>query len=214
MRVALAFNIAIVVLVAWALFLTMTAAPGELLQTTGVENLRYFTVLSNLLLGVASVFYAVQLSRCLRRGAAMLGWLHVLKYVATVSVGLTFAVVVGFFAPLYGLLPLARGANFWFHLVLPVAGIIEFCVFDTGIRLPFSRTLIAVIPALVYGIAYYLNIVLNGVGEWPDTNDWYGFAQAGMQWAPAVFAAVLVASWVIALAIWLVNARVGRRSRT
>jgi len=52
---------------------------------------------------------------------------------------------------------------------------------------------------------------MNGVGEWPNTNDWYGFLYfGGMEAAPIVFAVMLFATWLIALIIWGANRLIGR----
>ena len=51
------------------------------------------------------------------------------------------------------------------------------------------------------------NIIINGIGEWPYTNDWYGFARAGLQWSPIVFAAMLLVTWLIAAVLRWLNQR-------
>ena len=122
--------------------------------------------------------------------------------------------VVVLFTVVWGLSGMFNGANLWFHLVLPLVSIVEFCALDTACRLRFAATFAGVVPTALYGIGYYANIIANGVGKWPDTNDWYGFLSfGGMDSAPAVFAAMLVATWLIALVIWGANrlfARFGR----
>ena len=43
------------------------------------------------------------------------------------------------------------------------------------------------VPVLIYGTFYALNIIINGRGSGPTTNDWYGLAQ----WGPAMYAPVI-----------------------
>ena len=56
---------------------------------------------------------------------------------------------------------------------------LKYFTVDSNILMAVSA-LIAVIPMIVYGTFYLGNILLNGRGEWPDTNDWYGFAMWGI----------------------------------
>ena len=74
-----------------------------------------------------------------------------------------------------------------------------------------KESLVGVLPVLVYGAFYYGNILLNGVGERPYTNDWYGFTLFGEQFMPVVLAVMLLATWVFALAVRAGNAAVRKR---
>ena len=78
--------------------------------------------------------------------------------------------------------------------------------FSKGLSLLFG-----VVPVLLYGIFYYGNILLNGVGERPYTNDWYGFTLFGEQLMPLVLAVMLLATWLFALIVRVGNAAVRAR---
>ena len=80
----------------------------------GLQSLRYFTVLSNLLQGGVCL-------ACLC-GARVRRW----KYIAAVSVALTFFVVLLLLGPAYGYDTMYVGANFWFHLILPILSMVNF----------------------------------------------------------------------------------------
>ena len=47
---------------------------------------------------------------------------------------------------------------------------------------------------LIYGAGYLGNILLNGVGEWPDTNDWYSFMMWGYPSAFAIYGGLILIS--------------------
>ena len=213
MKASIACNafVAVMTVVAFVLMTVGWGSEHAVLNSTGVENLKYFTVLSNLLSGVACAVLAVAL---VRTGGHAPLWMYVLKLAATTAVSVTFLTVVVLFMGVWGLGGMFNGANFWFHLVLPLVAIVGFCALDTACALRFRATFAGMLPTALYGIGYYANIIANGVGEWPDSNDWYGFLSfGGLEAAPAVFAAMLVASWLIALVVWGVNrlfARVGR----
>jgi hypothetical protein len=81
---------------------------------------------------------------------------------------------------------------------------LKYFTVDSNILMAVSA-LIAVIPMIVYGTFYLGNILLNGRGEWPDTNDWYGFAMWGIPASFLVFVIIAAATWVFALILWKLN---------
>lgn len=173
---------AVIVLAAW---LSMTFRVGKhgSLSAEGLQNLRYFTVLSNLLQGGVSLAYA--LGRRPRR----------LKYAATVAVALTFFVVLLLLGPVYGYDSMYVGANFWFHLVVPVLAMVDFLFFDREGRFTLRDSLLTMLPMVAYSLFYMGNLLKNGVKD----NDWYGFAVHGPPTAARVFLVILIGNWVIAL---------------
>ena len=111
--------------------------------------------------------------------------------------------IAAFLGPIYGHAMLYKNSNLYFHLLLPVVAMIEFAFFDTGERkLPFKNTFLTVIPTFVYGMAYLVNLLVNGVGEW------YGFVNWGLPVGLGIFAGIIVATWGIACVLRLVNNKV------
>ncbi|MBR6425443.1 MAG: hypothetical protein IKS29_05780 [Oscillospiraceae bacterium] len=193
------FILAAAVLGAW-LYMVFHAAGGLALTAAGFANLKYFTILSNLLAGAAAILYAISLLR-----GKTPRWIELLKYSGAVSVGLTFLVVMVFLGPLYGYGSMFRGANLLFHLLIPLAAMAEFAFFLPFRPMRFSESLLATVPMLLYGFGYLGNILLNGRGEWPNTNDWYRFTYWGMGVALLIFAVIILATWGIALLLRLAN---------
>lgn len=187
-------NLLIAVLVIWA-WLYMTFRPDRhgSLSTGGFQNLRYFTVLSNLLQG------GVSLARVFGRRTGR--W----KYVSTAAVALTFFVVLLFLGPAYGYDSMYTGANFWFHLVVPVLAMADFLIFDREDSFTLRDSFVATIPMLAYSLFYVMNLFVNGV----KGNDWYGFAKNGPKSAVAAFLIILATNWVIALLLRLPRRRRG-----
>ena len=182
------------------------------LSAAGFSNLKYFTVLSNIFNGAVSLFYAIRLASVLRHQSRRLSFrLHLLKYIATAAVALTFLVVTGFFGPLYGWASMYQGANLWFHLILPLVSLLEFCFVDNFFPLAFRASFLTMIPPLLYGFAYLTNLLINGVGIWPDTNDWYGFVNWGLPVGIGIFAAIVLATWGLALLLRAVNLTIWKR---
>jgi hypothetical protein len=150
---------------------------------------------------------------------------------AAAAVGLTFLVIIGFLGPLYGLLKMYRGANFFFHLILPLTAMAEFvlcpaeaetalnpaettepalCPAETAetATIPFRWTLYTMIPVAVYGAFYLGNCMINGIGEWPHTNDFYGFLNWGLPVGLVIFAGIMLAIWGIACVLRAVRKKV------
>ena len=195
-KLSIAAKVLTVLLVAWAWRVMLVSANGTL-SSTGLRSLRYFTVLSNLLCGLAALVHLVALAS--RRAAP--GWVLRLSFLGTAAVSVTLMVVMLFLGPLYGYPAMLRGANLWFHLVIPVLAILDHVLLEQGERPDRRDTLLAVLPTLLYGLFYVGNIALNGVGEWPDTNDWYLFFYWGTPAAIGIFAAILLMNWGFASAL-------------
>ena len=210
-RIALVINVVIAIAepIAW---LTMVFSRGTAALTAmGLYTLKFFTVLSNLLLGVASLVYALYLVRYLRRGLIVPKWAHLLKYAGVVAVTVTLMTVLFFLGPTMGYAAMFAGVNLWLHLVFPVIGIVEFVFLDTQRGLAFKETLFGVVPVLLYGIFYVGNILINGVGVRPYTNDWYGFTMWGVQYMPVVLLVMVLATWLFAIVLRAGNAAVRKR---
>ena len=203
-KLSLALNLAVAAMVAAAWVSMMFAMDrNTTLAARGLWSLKYFTVLSNLLAGAAAVVYCVCLVRLLAgRVDAVPRWAILLKYAGAVSVALTLATVVLFLGPTAkdGFMSLFRGANLWFHLVVPVLCVLDLCLLNPDGPLTLGDSLVACLPMLFYAVGYTLNLLLNGfVGSDGRVNDWYGFAFGGWPTAIASAAVVVLATWGMAL---------------
>ena len=186
---------------AFGSWIAMSLYGQSMLAEPGLSNPRYFTVLSNLLTGTAAVIWLAVSDR----GGEGLRRAETLKFVAAAAVGLTFTVVMVFLGPLYGYPMMFTGANFFFHLIIPLVAAAEI-IFLSDAAYTARDNLLAVIPTLIYGSIYLLNNYINGIGEWPDTNDWYSFLRWGYPVGIAIFAIACVITWLIGLMMRKCNA--------
>ena len=175
-------------------WLTMTFYGNGTLSENGLRNLRFFTILSNLLAALAAAIWLAVSGRsdAGRRTAERL------KYIAAAAVGLTFTVVMVFLGPLYGYPMMFAGPNLFLHLLVPLTAIAEVIFLSDAVYTARDNAL-AVIPTLLYGAVYLLNNYINGTGEWPDTNDWYSFLRWGYPVGIAIFLIACVITWLIGL---------------
>ncbi len=128
-----------------------------------------------------------------------------LRYAAAASVGLTFLTVLLFLGPLYGYRSMYRGANFWFHLAVPVLSAADFCVSEGLARFSFRQSLWAVAPMLLYGLGYVANILING----REGNDWYSFLLWGYPVGVGIFVLLILLTWGLGRLLILASRRLG-----
>ncbi len=131
---------------------------------------------------------------------------------AAAAVGLTFVIIAFFLAPMYPSLNLYEGGNFWFHLIVPLTGMVEFVLLKNDSKIPLKYATISAVLSFVYGIYYLGNILINGKGEWPDTNDWYGFLNWGYPVGIGIFAFVVLLNFAVACLLRWINNKVNSKS--
>lgn len=187
-------NLLIVILCTAGTVLMFTSGPeAGALSASGLENLKFYTVLSNIFCGLVSLIYLV-----FRIKGDTPSWLIPLKLAGVCGVTITFCVVAFFFGPLYGFLQFYKGGNFFFHLTEPLAAIIEFIIVKRNF-IPFRYTVISAVPTFLYGCGYLGNILINGIGgPWPDTNDFYGFVNWGYPVGILIFISITLLSFGLA----------------
>lgn len=193
------FNICIVIFTGIGTYLMWSNTDsGAGLMASGFANLKYFTVLSNLFCGAVAlirlIFFAL---------SAKFSVLP--KLMAASATGLTFLIIAAFLQPLYPDLNLYERGNLYFHLIVPLFAMAEFLIIKTREKIPFKYTLYSAALALAYGTYYLVNILINGIGEWPDTNDWYGFLNWGFPIGIAIFAFVVLMDFGIACLLRFLN---------
>ena len=188
-------NIIIVIAVAGSWAAIFVSASGTLMHN-GINSLKYFTVLSNLFEGAASVIWLVSTRRNGKAGARA----ELLKYIAAAAVGLTCVTVLVFLGPLYGYPAMFAGGSLYMHLLTPLVAIAEI-IFLSDVTYTREDNRLVVLLPLIYGIFYLGNNLINGIGEWPDTNDWYLFLTWGYPVGILIFAIICIVTWLLGLAM-------------
>ena len=194
-------NLVIVILTVIGIVLMVTGKSEEgALQSSGLENFKFYTVLTNVFCGLIALIYLVLLiaKKNTDKMAAF-------KLAAVCGVAITFAVVAFMFGPLYGYPQFYKRGNLFFHLLEPLVAIVEFILIRRK-KMPFKYTVIAAVPTLLYGIGYMSNILINGIGgPWPDTNDFYAFLSWGWPVGIAIFAVITLMAFAVACIFRLIS---------
>ena len=168
---------------------------GSLLSSRGLMSLKYYTTLSNIFAGIAAVIMIVVLART--KSGKVPVWAALTKFASAVTVSVTFLVTLFFLAPTMGIGGLYKGELMFMHAVGPVLAVVSFFMNRDLPEMKTSSALWATLPTILYGGVYSANIMLNGVGSGMNTNDWYGFAAAGVHTVPFVYALMVLLTYLL-----------------
>ena len=214
-KISFTLNVTIFILVTIATIFMFTGfhfmTDDLLLEAKGIELFKFFTVDSNLIIGIMSLLFAYfeyQIIKGKRKNIP--SKLYIIKYIATIGVLLTFLVTVLYLAPFSpkGFFSMFQNSNLFFHLIIPILSLITFVFFEKTDKIKFKHTFLSLIPTLAYSI-FYVAIILTHLedGKIALTYDWYGFAQGGLKVAILVFIFIQVATYIVGLSIWFLNRR-------
>ena len=175
---------------------------------SGWTIIRFFTVQSNVFIGITCLIYAIFETRVLTGSLTEVPRsIAVLKHVFSVSVAVTFLTVALYLSPINkaGYFALFEGANFFFHFLVPVLACVTLIIFD-GRRMPFSYTLFGLIPFLSYGIFYVINAFthLQG-GVISPEYDWYYLLQGGTVACVISIFVMTAMTYLTSVLLWLPN---------
>ena len=158
-----AINILIFVITAIS-FLFCFRKDGRWDLRAGKKSLRFFTILSNLFCAVSALLWVLSSSY----------WAWLLKYVGTVAVTVTLLTVIFFLGPNMGYKPLFSGKDLYLHLCGPLLAIVSFCFMECQFALSFSLSLLGILPVIIYGFVYLVEVVI--LKNWED---FYGYNKDG-----------------------------------
>ena len=185
-----AINILIFVITAIS-FLFCFRKDGRWDLRAGKKSLRFFTILSNLFCAVSALLWVLSSSY----------WAWLLKYVGTAAVTVTLLTVIFFLGPNMGYKPLFSGKDLYLHLCGPLLAIVSFCFMECQFALSFSLSLLGILPVIIYGFVYLVEVVI--LKNWED---FYGYNKDG-KWKismAAMFAGGFAACMLIRIlySIW------------
>lgn len=188
-RIAVLLNLAIVVMELIGLLHTWR----ELRWGTFL----FYTTDSNLFCLTGCLLF---LAHAGKREAAVPNGVHLLRYVSTCTVALTFLVVVTILAPAshnyFSIL--LGGSMLWLHTLCPLLSIISLIFFEGEVPLERRDTLYALIPTALYAAVFIvLNLLRLTSGPYffllvCDQPVWMSAV-----WLAVIFGAALLLAWAI-----------------
>lgn len=211
-KISFILNIIIVIMVIGASIMMFTGfrfMPGKIiLESNKLGMFKFFTVDSNLFMGIISLIFAIFEIRLLKGNIDEIPrYMYILKLMATTSVTLTFIVVFAYLGPLVGNIYLMiLNSNLFFHLLVPVFSMITFIFFERNNKMSFKYSFYGLIPVIMYGLYYLINVLIhmdNGI-VLPEY-DFYYFVQNGIWTAIVVVPVMFIISYTISLILWGFN---------
>ena len=178
-------------------------------ELIGVPIFSYYTVQSNVFMGIVSFVFANREYQILKGRKKEIPLIYyIFKMVATIAVSLTFFVVFAIFGFMSrgGHIPLLRNSYLLFHLIIPVMSILNFVIFEKTNIIKFKHIFYGLLPTFLYEIYYTINILMNiKNGIVSLRNDWYSFAQNGVLRTILVAPAMLGITFCLSFVIWKLN---------
>lgn len=219
MKVAFGLNVLIFMLELFAVIWMMSGKGGGILSGSRLSALKYFTVDSNILLGITAIIAAIDEKRVLdgKKSGVSTSTL-IAKLVGTVGVTLTMIVTVFYLVPItaaaYGVFALFTYSNFFLHLLNPILAIITFLFFEQTDSIAFRHTFTGIIPMLIYAV-YYVSVALahSSDGRVLKGYDWYGFFAFGTESAVIIVPILILLTYGISFLLWKLNRRAFEKRR-
>lgn len=183
----------------------MMVDKGDDLVARDITVFKYFTFQSNVFMAlVAAVFGYYQFLVIRGKFDKIPQILGIFNLIGTNAVTLTFAVVIAFLVPQYGFISMYKSANLFFHLLVPVAAMVNYIFFAESEQYRLAFTPLAVVPCFLYGIVYFSVVVaLEAYGD--PKIDFYFFGKNGPVIGAISFLIVLIVAYGLALALYFTN---------
>ncbi len=162
----------IIIVVFVIIVINILAKPNELVEEVGAKTFRMFTVLSNMLVGIAcamSIPFAVDGIR--QKNYHLPRWIVNLIYTSVTCITLTFLISLCILSPNVGFMwVMLSNTNLFLHTIIPVTAIILFLFINTYHTIKFKTTFIAIIPIVSYALIYLVFAIIIGEddGGWRD----------------------------------------------
>ena len=173
-------------------------------------TLRFFTVISNLLSATGAAFmlpYAVEGIR--KKRFVLPRWIVLFQYSGATCVAITMVSSIAIIMPTQGISKM-MGANFWLHLITPLATVILFQCVETCIKLYKRDMLIALTPYWCYMAVYTIMVVVIG----KEDGGWSDFYKTMAFWPAWVSMLLMLAiGFAVAAVMRLVHNKHAKRSR-
>ncbi len=176
------------------------------LDSSKIEMFKYFTVDSNILVGIISLILLIYEIKVLNKKISSIpNFIYVLKLIGTSAVTLTFLVTATFLVPQYGVYNLYSNTNLFFHLIVPLLAILSYILFEKHDN-KNKYAFLGIIPMFFYSIYYTLMILINlDNGGLTYKYDFYGFLQGNINNIFIVIPAIYLIMYFISLVIIVLN---------
>lgn len=183
-KILLLLNIINTILVTYAISTFFNKVNNIPFNTLGFNCFRYFTIDSNVLSALASLFVVIFTLQNKHPK-----WLLYFKHIATSAVMVTFLTVIFFLGPKMGYASMFFGGNLYLHLICPLIALVTFFLEDVKGNMERRTWLYGLSTVIVYGLVYGINVIVLKI--WPD---FYLFNENGFWFVAAIGMLVLTSA--------------------
>ena len=210
---SLILNIIIVVLVIMSctfMFNGIKFMPDEtLLELTKMEMFKFYTVDSNILMGIMALIMVIYEKKLLKKKIKEIPkFVYILKLIGTSAITLTFIVTLFFLSPQYGFYAMYNNNNLFLHLVIPVLAIITYVFYEKHDN-KYSYAFLGIIPMLIYSIYYASMIIIHlSDGGLTFKYDFYGFLRGNINNVYIVLPVMYLFAYLISILLIYLNKKI------
>ncbi len=158
---------------------------GSKVIKNGWDSFMFFTTDSNILAAIGAALVMICDVKILRGERSRVARAFTLvKYAGVVSLVLTFFTVLLLLIPIYGVAMQWGGTGFHMHVAAPVLSFVSFVFLEQHGKIRLSDTFFGMMPIVLYGIVYFLQVVV-----FQNWMDFYAFNMGGMWFVtmPVIF---------------------------
>lgn len=180
-----------------------------LLEVRNFGMLKFYTVDSNILIGLVSLILIIYEILLLKNKIKEIpNRIYILKLIGVSSIALTFITTLCFLAPQYGFYAMYNNNNLFFHLIVPILALVSYIFYEKHDN-KYGYAILGVIPMFLYSIYYTGNIImhLNNKGL-TFKYDFYGFLNGNINNAYIVIPVIFFVTYLISLLIILMNKKI------
>ena len=213
-KISLVYNVIIFILILISTILMFNKVQffdtgrGNTLDEAGVSVFKFFTVDSNVLLGISAFILAIYEYKAIKNKKYVIpSWVYALKYAGTSAVALTFVITLVWLSPSLGknFYLLYLNSNFIFHFAAPILAYISYTKYEKN-DLGFKSTLLCFIPLILYAIYYVSNVLIHFKNNSVDSKyDIYGFVKGGKESILIALVIMAVITYTCSYVIYRLN---------
>ena len=210
--VSLILSIFIVIAVFISIVINLLANPSVLVEEVGIKTFRMFTVLSNMLVGIAvamSIPFAIDGIRL--KNYHLPRWIVNFIFISVNAISITFLISLCILSPFAGFVEImVAGKNLLLHTLVPLTSIVLFLFINSYHTVKFKTTFLAILPVFIYAVVYLISAIVIGEenGGWRD----HYYFQELMPWY-YIFIIIMLLTFGIANLLRYVHNSMHRRDK-
>lgn len=212
-KTAYILNLCIVALeifaVGWMFSGLRLPGTGSTLSASRIAMFKFFTVDSNVIMGIVSAKVAIDLKKIMRGKMETLPKLdYLLTLMGATGVTLTMLVTVFYLAPTIpnGWFVCFNNSNLFLHVINPIVSIVTFLFFERTDKMNFKDAVLGVVPMSIYAVFYITMAIINSKdGYVLPGYDFYGFFAFGLKSGFIVFPIIFLLTYGISAGLYKLN---------